>query len=232
MWCGWASGLHQSTVGAFVAWSASLAGVVVVDVMMWRGRRSRRVALHLEPVALPWPRRGRGGPGPVLLGTAPWLALVLIVVVWEVLGIDTGPHEAHLTISALSLAFRPVDACLYLAWIVVGLAYGAARARAPVGSGHDGSSRGAPTRDLPVAVVAGRHPVGVPGLFLPDNRGVGVGFWLTVVVAGVVVDLVARRSGGRLATAGELVRLTSGSTLANVVLTAAWAYGGWHLFAH
>ncbi len=232
VWCGWASGLRHSTVPAFVAWSVSLAVVVIVDLLLWRGRRHRRWALPRRPAGLPWPRPGRGGLGPSLLGTAPWLALALIVVVWEILGIDTGPHEAHLTISALAQAFRPLNAALLMAWILVGVGYGVARARAPVGEVADRPAPGASTGNLPGAAAVDRHSAGVPALLLPDNRGAGVAFWLLVVAAGVLVDLVARRSRGRLADAGEMVRLVSGSTPANVVLTAAWAYAGWHLFAH
>ena len=231
-WCGWASGLHHSTVAAFVAWSVSLAGVVVVDLMLWRGRRHRKFALHLQPVDVAWPPPGAGGFGPTLVGIAPWLTLFLVVVAWEALGIDTGPHQAHLTISALSQAFRPLDAGLLLVWIVVGLGYGAARARAPVRSVPDRSGRDVTAGNLSGAVAMGRHPEGAPALLLPDNRGAGVAFWLAVAVAGVLVDLVARRSGGRLATVGALVRLTAGSTVANVLLAAAWTYAGWHLFAH
>ncbi len=231
-WCGWASGLHHSTAAAFVAWSVSLAGVVAVDLMLWRGRHHRRFALHLRPVDHPWPRPGRGGIGPTLIGVVPWLTIALVVVAWEALGIDTGPHRAHLTISALSQAFRPVAAGLWLAWILVGLGYGAARARAPVGGVPHRSRPGVPTRNLPGAGLFGRHPVGPPGLLLPDSRGAGVAFWLALVVACVLVDVAARRSRGRLAGAGEVVRLISGWAPANVVLTAAWTYAGWHLFAH
>ncbi|MGD0391933.1 MAG: hypothetical protein ABSC41_04760 [Acidimicrobiales bacterium] len=231
-WCGWASGLHQSTAPAFVAWSVSLAGVVVVDLLMHRGRHHRRWALPLRPANLPWPRPGRGGTGPALLGTAPWSAIVLVVTVWEILGIDTGPHVAHLTISALAQAFRPLDAGLWLLWLSVGLGYGVARARTPVEGVPARSTPGASTGSLSGAFGVDRHSVGVPALLLPDNRGAGVAFWLLVVTACVLVDLTARRSRGRLADAGELVRFVSGSTLANLVFSAAWAYAGWHLFAH
>jgi hypothetical protein len=231
-WCGWASGRPHSTVSAFVAWAVSLAAVVVVDLLLGRGRHHRRYALTLRPTDHPWPRPGRGGVGPSLLGTAPWLALALVVVVWEILGIDTGPHRAHLTISALAQAFRPLDAGLWLAWMLVGLGYGVARARAPVEGASDRSASGVATGNLSGAAVADRHPAGLPALLLPGSRGVGVAFWLLVVAAGVVVDVVARRSRGRLAGAGEMVRFVSRSPLAHLALTAAWVYAGWHLFAH
>jgi len=70
-----------------------------------------------------------------------------------------------------------------------------------------------------------------PGLLLPSNRPFGVAFWVLVVVAAVLIDLWARRSDGREATAEELVRFISASVVVNVVLVVAWAFAGYHLFA-
>jgi hypothetical protein len=67
---------------------------------------------------------------------------------------------------------------------------------------------------------------------LPANRAAGVGFWFAVILACLVIDFVARKSDSRLATAEETLRLISTTRLAQVVLIAAWAYAGWHLFAH
>ena len=97
-----------------------------------RGARVRRRAVArrdqvdegtriFEPDRPPWPRPGRGGAGPALRGVAPWLGLTLVVVAWEVLGIDTGPHQYHLTISALAQAYRPLNAALLLVWVLVGI---------------------------------------------------------------------------------------------------------------
>jgi hypothetical protein len=66
---------------------------------------------------------------------------------------------------------------------------------------------------------------------LPSNRPVGVVFWIGLLVALVVVDVAARRSGGRFATAEEFGRFISTARVANVVLIAAWAFAGYHLFA-
>ena len=60
-WCGWASGFHQSTPGALTTWSASLAGVAVIDFLLWRGRRHGRWdpprPAGRPPVAPTGPRR-------------------------------------------------------------------------------------------------------------------------------------------------------------------------------
>jgi len=166
------------------------------------------------------------------VGIIPWLALALVVVVWEVLGIDTGPNVPHLTISALSLAFRPVESALLLIWMLVGLGYGAARARQPIEDDPGRSTHVMSSNGSTGASMTGAHLVKGPALLLPHNRGVGVVFWVALVVACALVDLAARRSHGRFANAGDLVRLISGPPVARVVLIAGWAYAGWHLFAH
>lgn len=176
----------------------------------------------------PWPRAGRGGGRRLLVGLSPWLGLASVVLAWEILGLLTGPGEPHLTISALSQAFRPLNAALLLAWMVIGVGYGLARARAPL-------TRQAGTGRLSVVapVPANFHPGGFgPALLLGSSRAVGIGFWLGVVVAAAVIDLGARRSRGTLANGEELLRVITASLVANVLLIVAWGYAGWHLFAH
>ncbi len=202
-WCGWASSYHRSTTPRCVMWCASLAGVVAIDLLFWRGRHNTRLSVSLSPDNKSWPRPGQGGSTRVLLGVSPWLALLLIVVVWEVLGVDTGPHVAHLTISVLAQAYRPLAAALLLVWMLVGLGYGAARARAPLdrlpgqagqaGQAGQGASPGLSSSAVAIGIP---HRALPPALLLPGNRAVGVAFWVALVVAGVLVDLVARYSGG------------------------------------
>jgi len=229
-WCGWVSGFHHSMTPALAAWSASLAGVVGIDLLMWRGGHGGRLGLPRRPAAAAWPPPGRESR--VLRGIWPWLVLVLVVVVWEVLGIDTGPHQAHLTVSALALAFRPFDAALLLAWILVGLGYGAARAAAPEATPGQAGRMRRPEVSAGAVAVLGPHPGPAPALLLPDNRAAGVAFWAGLTVVCVLVEVASRRSGGRLATAEEFVRLVSGPPAANALFVVAWAYAGWHLFAH
>ncbi len=229
VWCGVVSGYHRESSAAVVSWLVSLVVVVVVDVSFWRGRTGRNAGWRLEPAPNAWPRPGRGGAASAFAGTAPWLALAAVAAAWDALGIDTGTHEAHLTISALAQAYRPLNAVLLLVWMLAGIGYGAARARSPVGAPAPPTGRGGqPAYGMGAAFVP--HAAR-PALLLPSNRPVGVVFWLAVLVAGVVIDLVARGTGGRLATAGELVRFTSTSRVANVFLIAAWTFAGYHLFA-
>jgi hypothetical protein len=230
-WCGFASGFHQSSTGAFVTWSISLAAVVAVNVGLARGREHRR-----GPAALAWPPADQAAKGRALAGISPWVVLGLVALAWELLGIDTSPDKPHLTISALSQLYRPLNAMLLLVWILAGLGYGAARARLPAKVRATASTAGLHKSEAfgAVAVVGvglGRQMT-MPALLLPGSRPVGVAFWLLVVGAAVFIDFTARRSEGRFANGGELIRLISRPAAARVVMVAAWAFAGWHLFAH
>jgi hypothetical protein len=233
-WCGWASGFAQSSVGAFTTWSISLAVVIAVNLLLGRGRRGLHPALHLAPVGEPWPRPGRRGRGRTLLGVLPWLSFGCILLAWELLGIDTPANETHVTISALAQEYRPLNAALLLVWILVGLGYGAARARAPIGIHAVEPSRDlAPRAVLGAVLLAGLgHPTPMLTLLLPQSKALGVGFWVLVVVAFVLLDVAAKRSRGRVPNAEELARLISGRATARVFIGVAWIFGGWHLFAH
>jgi len=229
-WCGWVSGFHRTSVAAEVTWVCSVTAVVAVAVVLRRGRNGRRGGWHLEPVPLPWPRPGRGGASRALVGLAPWLVLVLVVLTWDMLGLDTGRHQTHQTISALSQAYRPLNAMLLLVWMLVGVGYEAARVRAPVTPDRPGPAPAGRAAMGVVAASLGGYPAS-PALLLPQNPAVGVAFWVAVPLVALLVDLVARRSDGRLANAEELVRFVSTPAWANVVLIAAWLFAGYHLFA-
>jgi hypothetical protein len=171
-------------------------------------------------------------------GVAPWIALFEAAIAWDVLGIDTGPHQYHLTISALAQAYRPLNAALLLAWMLAGIGYAAAKARAPLSGTGDPIPPLTPDPETPAPGAAlgagmlaiGGHP-GATGLLLPSSPPVGVAFWITVAIAGVVIDRAARRSDGRVANAEELTRFISTSTFPNIALIAAWVFAGYHLFA-
>ena len=79
-------------------------------------------------------------------------------------------------------------------------------------------------------VPATVHAAG-PALLLPSSRPVGVVFWVAVPVVAILIDLVARRSGGRMAKADEFVRFISTAQAANVALILGWTFAGYHLFA-
>ena len=232
------SGFHRTSTSAEITWVASLATVVTVDIVLARGRSSRRFGWHLKPVAEPWPRPGRGGSGPALRGAAPWIALILLALAWDLLGIDTPSNRYHLTISALAQAYRPLNAGLLLVWMLIGVGYEAARVRAPgvptapsspaarpASQPRPGSSMGAAVLAVPAHAEAG------PALLLPNRPGVGVAFWVALPLVALLVDLAARRSAGRVATAEEFARFISTNVVANVALIAAWAFAGYHLFA-
>jgi hypothetical protein len=252
-WCGWVSGFHRTSGAAEITWVLSTAAVAAVDLALW-WRRNRVPAMGSR--VEPWPRPGQGGAGRALVGVAPWLALIVITLAWDVLGIDTGPHRYHLTISALAQAYRPLDAALLLAWMLGGVGYEVARLRAPdlrapggpavahVGedggegdcdSGAEGGAEtGGGSRSALGAGVAGlaSHPgAATPALLLPSSPPVGVAFWIAVPAAAVVLDLAARRTDGRMARAEEFVRFVSTAPWVNVVLVAAWLVAGYHLFA-
>jgi hypothetical protein len=240
-WCGWVSGFHRSSTPAEITWVVSLAIVLALASLFRLGRRNAAFGWDIGTATEPWPRAGRGGGRMALRGVAPWLGVIVVAATWDVLGIDTGPHEYHLTISALSQAYRPLNALLLLVWMTVGIGYAAARARAPLGSRSLDASAGnglGAERGGGAALCAlgmapdggGGHPL-LPALLLPSNRAVGVVFWVGLLVVAVAVDLIARRSAGRMATAEEFARFISTSAVANVALISAWAFAGYHLFA-
>ena len=238
-WCGWVSGFHRSSTQAESTWIASLAAVVAIAVLFWLGRRGSAFGWNIGTATDPWPRPDRGGGRLALRGIAAWLGVIVLAVAWDVLGIDTGPHEYHLTISALSEAYRPLNALLLLLWMLVGIGYAAARARMPLKAGgrsHARMTRSAGTGKVaPPCVLRVRRQVRVmrstPALLLPSNRPLGVAFWIVLLLVAVAVEALARRSAGRVATAEEFARFISTPTLANIALIAAWAFAGYHLFA-
>jgi hypothetical protein len=240
-WCGWVSGFHRSSRSAEITWIVSLAIVVVAAALFRLGRRGAALGVNIGVATEPWPRARRGGGRNAWRGVAPWLVVIAVAAAWDVLGIDTGSREYHLTISALSQAFRALNALLLLVWIVVGIGYAAARARAPFGVGGLETFRGrgleAERRGGAALCAAGLAPgrggghLVAPALLLPSNRPVGVVFWVGLLVVAVAVDLIARRSAGRLATAEEFARFISTAAVANVVLIAVWVFAGYHLFA-
>jgi hypothetical protein len=234
-WCGWASGFHRTTTGAQVTWLVTAGAIAAFDIALWHRARAGRAGPCLRPALDPWPRPGRGGTRRALLGVAPWLVFIVLIVAWEVLGIDTGPRRYHLTISALAQAYRPLNAALLLIWVLVGLGYEAARLRAPLG-GPNGRRPAEPPKTgggaaFAMAVGSTRANHGTTGLLLPQRPGIGVAFWVAVPVVAVLIDAAARHSAGRRATAEEFVRFVSTAWPANVALIAAWGFAGYHLFA-
>jgi hypothetical protein len=238
-WCGWASQYKAFTTGGKITWGISLAAVVVVAGLLFAGRRGWRLGIPVRAPQAPWPRPGRGGAGPAFAGTWPWLALTLCILAWEILGLDTGPHQPHLTISALVLFARPLRAATLWTWMAVGCGFAWARARAAGLREEPGAPElGAARPPVENRASRGRAPqvpgasAMVVGLLLPHVRAAGYAFWGCVVAAGVGLHLLGRRSGGRRADFEELLRFISRPAWARVLLIIAWTYAGWHLFAH
>ena len=234
-WCGFVSGFHRSTAGALATWCVSFLTVVGIDQLLDRGRRGLRLALRLPAAKRSWPPGPQGaGSGRILLGISPWLILLIVIVVWEVLGIDTGRHSAHLTISALAQAFRAINAALLFVWIFVGIGYGISRARTPFDDDslpRDDDVSGVAFSSAATAVAL-RPESPVLGLLLPNSRAAGVAFWVGWVGACVLADVTARIVKGRLATAEEFLRLVSRPLAVRLIFVAAWTFAGWHLFAY
>jgi hypothetical protein len=239
-WCGWASGFRVGTRASQTVWGISLAAVLLAALAIYAGSRGYRFGWRVEPAPEPWPRPGQGGRRRALAGTATWLALAVIVLAWEILGIATGPHEPHMTISALSLAFRPMRAFMLAVWMGVGVSFAGARARSPAipidrrgGDGRTGSPPAASAGGLALGSTHRlRHAAPLLALLEGRSRAVGVGFWIAVVVCAGGIDIVARRSAGRIANFEELLRFISHSVVVRLFLVVAWVYAGWHLFAH
>ena len=240
-WCGWVSGFHRDTVAAEVTWLVSLGAVVAIDLGLWAGRRGLSWGWYVEPTAEAWPRPGRGGSTPAMLGAAPWAGLVLLALGWDVLALDTPPRQYHLTISALSQAYRPLNAALLLLWLGIGVAYGVTRARAPeetrMPAGAPDTTPGTSLSGVfgVASATMGRHSALVgrtfPGLLLPQVPAVGVFFWAAAPVVAIAIDQLARRSGGRIANAEEVLRFVSTATPVKILLVVAWGFAGYHLFA-
>jgi len=57
------------------------------------------------------------------------------------------------------------------------------------------------------------------------------GVWLGLLVAGLALHVLCRRSGGRLAGIGPLLSAAWGRVLGRLALVALWAFVGWHVFA-
>jgi hypothetical protein len=153
-----------------------------------------------------------------------------VVAGWEALGLDTGPHEPHLTLSALSQAYRPLHAATLLVWMALGAGFAAVRARGPEEPGDQFSHPGLALVSL-VRWPRGPHET-VLALLEPGSRPVGLAFWAAVALAAVVLDCYGRRSSGRVLGAFQLLRLGSSSRTGTSLIVAAWVVAGWHLFAH
>jgi hypothetical protein len=125
-YAGFASAYHRSTWPARFTYAFPALIFLVLLVTVPRQRRQQAAAWFFCGT--------RGGrephwPSPalskreLLITVAPWIAIFVIVVTWEILALLTPPHQNHLTISALSQAYRPFHALLFLVWLSSGAGY-------------------------------------------------------------------------------------------------------------
>lgn len=82
------------------------------------------VAQALGPTGRWWSRRAPPrGQRPTLAAAAPWLALVALVVAYELVNVVAGPRSAHPTLSSMydALArWRAAKAAAFFAWLALG----------------------------------------------------------------------------------------------------------------
>lgn len=229
-WSAVASAWPPGSRAGEVAFAVSVALVLAGAAALRRLVSTEAAAAGNERLASVGPR-DEG----LLRWLGPWLVLGVVVAIWEALGIATGRHEPHLTLSALTLHYRSVRAGALAGWLWVGLCFGLARtATRAAASGVPDAAAPSGLAAGPVAAAGhlGRAPVAELALLEGRSRAVGVGFWLGVVVAAAVIELVARRSAGKLADFVALLAFVSRPFVPRVLEAAAWAYAGWHLFAH
>ena len=178
---------------------------------------------HLRRADDPWPRPGVGGSGPALRGVAPWLALV---VVGAGLGRPRHRHRAAPVPPDDQRAGPGLPSAERRPSSWSGCSSGSATR--PPASGHPSTAPDRPVTDATRTVrsTGARSPrpwdhgstTARPRLLLPQSPPVGVAFWVAVPVVAVLIDVAARRSHGRAATAEEFVRFISTARLANLAL--------------
>ena len=211
-WCGWASGFHRTTAAAEVTW---LVTVVAVDrsstsrcgvgaTVDGSAGASNRSATHgRATAAAEWVRRSaasrRGWRSSWWCSPGRRSASI------------RGPHQYHLTISALAQAYRPLNAALLLVWVLVGIGYEVARCVRPL-------TRTSSGREMRRALATGggrrgHGAVGPPPLTGPAAAGRarrwGSRSGLRFPLRPILIDMSARALSGRRADAE---RNSSGSS--------------------
>jgi hypothetical protein len=102
------AGTTPFTTGADVLTAVPLVVVVVVAVVQQRRPRWLRLPADDPPMAGSW---------------LPWVAVVVVVVAWEVFCELAGPRSAHPTLSSIEVAVtrgRAAKAAVVAAWLALG----------------------------------------------------------------------------------------------------------------
>lgn len=109
------SGTSLKTWQARVTYAGTAVAVVVVAST---ARRSRRLAASAAG-ACGRPVDGTRDPSDGR-GLALWLGVVGVAATWDVLALLTPPDRHHLTLSALSLAYRAFHVVVFACWVAIG----------------------------------------------------------------------------------------------------------------
>jgi hypothetical protein len=108
------SGTSLGTWQARATYAGTAVAVVVVASAV---RRSRRLT-GSAPGAAGRPTGARDPAGG--RGLALWLGVVGVAATWDVLALLTPPDRHHLTLSALTLAYRAFHVIVFTCWVAVG----------------------------------------------------------------------------------------------------------------
>jgi hypothetical protein len=69
-------------------------------------------------------------------------------------------------------------------------------------------------------------------VLIGSNKAVGLAFWLVVIAAFSVLEIVARSTRVPVPSFGELVARYLRHPAVRALGIALWLFAGWHLFSH
>jgi Family of unknown function (DUF6186) len=63
------------------------------------------------------------------------------------------------------------------------------------------------------------------------SREITIAIWIVIAAAAVGLEVLARSTHRFVAPSGAVARLATGPVLGRVVVSLAWMWLGWHVFA-